>query len=203
MQRFVFLTMFNFFKPQCPVDDMTKKWVEYRLTWLISQFGYELFTREILLPTKEYFPEPFDGSESSVRNLLTHVCRYMIVDATRVELRLFTNPEQLFLVNEGGRYIPTGAAGLYEERSDSAIIHSERSELSNLSNLIGTMAHELSHLRLMGEGRVSGNDYDNELLTDLTAVFHGFGIFLGNSPRNWDGAYKTWPGTKHRPPVAD
>ncbi len=51
------------------------------------------------------------------------------------------------------------------------------------SMLVGTMAHELAHLKLMGERRVTGDEYDNELLTDLTAVFHGFGIFLGNLPK--------------------
>ncbi|MEO0359296.1 MAG: proton-conducting transporter membrane subunit, partial [Pseudomonadota bacterium] len=31
----------------------------------------------------------------------------------------------------------------------------------------------------------TGDEFDNELLTDLTVVFHGLGIFLGNGPRNW------------------
>jgi len=52
----------------------------------------------------------------------------------------------------------------------------------------------------MGENRVSGDEFDNELLTDLTAVFHGFGIFLGNSPRNWDSQYSHWPRTSLRRP---
>jgi hypothetical protein len=89
---------------------------------------------------------------------------------------------------------------LYDEQIGRTVIHIETSELMNLSGLVGTMAHELSHLRLLGERRVTGDEYDNELLTDLTAVFHGFGIFLGNSPRNWDGQYITWPGTKLRRP---
>jgi hypothetical protein len=37
-------------------------------------------------------------------------------------------------------------------------------------------------------------------LTDLTAVFHGFGIFLGNSPRNWDSQYSNRPGTTSKRP---
>ncbi len=34
----------------------------------------------------------------------------------------------------------------------------------NLSGLVGTMAHELSHLRLMGERRVQGDEYDMNCL---------------------------------------
>lgn len=87
------------------------------------------------------------------------------------------------------------AAGLYDEQNGNTTIHIESSEFMDLSGLVGTMAHELAHLRLMGERRVTGDEYDNELLTDLTAVFHGFGVFLGNSPRNWDSQYSIWPGT--------
>lgn len=188
--------MFGWFKPQCPVDAQAKRWIESQLRWLAEQFGVETFTRRaVILPTLEYFPDPMDGTIESVRNLLDQVCRYMDVDPDRVELQLFTNKNKLWLVNEEGRYLPSGAAGLYEEQSDKTIIHIETSEMANLSGLVGTMAHELSHLRLMGEHRVTGEEFDNELLTDLTAVFHGFGIFLGNSPRNWDSQYSVWPGT--------
>ncbi|WP_145056177.1 M48 family metalloprotease [Lignipirellula cremea] len=154
----------------------------------------------MILPTNDFFPDPMDGTEASVRNLLDQVCRYMDVDPDRVELELFTNPTELWLVNDDGKYLPTGAAGLYEEQNGKTVIHIETSGMLNLSSFVGTMAHELAHLRLMGEGRVHGDEYDNELLTDLTAVFHGFGIFLGNSPRNSDSLNSQWPGTDLRRP---
>jgi len=193
--------MFGWFKPQCPVDGSAKQWIENRLQWLSAQFGRDTFTRRaVILPTNDFFPDPIDGSEASVRNLLDQVCRYMDVNPECVALELFTNKSQLWLVNDEGKYLPTGAAGLYDEQGDRTVIHIDTSEMMNLSGLVGTMAHELAHLRLMGERRVTGEEYDNELLTDLTAVFHGFGIFLGNSPRNWDGQYSIWPGTSLKRP---
>src|SRR5262249_47507736 len=66
--------------------------------------------------------------------------------------------------------------------------------------LVGIMAHELSHQRLLGENRYRSDRFDNELLTDLTAVYHGFGVFLANNPRRSTGELRHWPGTKlHRP----
>lgn len=193
--------MFGWFKPHCPVDDAAKRWIEDRLQWLSDQFGRDVFTRRaVILPTNDFFPDPVDGSRESVRNLLDQVCNYMDVDPEQVELEIFTDSNKLWLVNDDGKYLPTGPAGLYEEGNGKMVIHIEKTGLSDLSSLVGTMAHELSHLRLMGEGRVSGAEYDNELLTDLTAVFHGFGIFLGNSPRNWEGDYSLWPGTKLKRP---
>jgi hypothetical protein len=52
----------------------------------------------------------------------------------------------------------------------------------------------------MGENRVSGDAFDNELLTDLTVVFHGLGIFLANSPRYWESDATVWPNTSSLKP---
>jgi hypothetical protein len=63
-------------------------------------------------------------------------------------------------------------------------------------HLVGTVAHELAHVRLLGDNRISADAYDNELTTDLTVVFHGLGIFLANAPRHWQSDAGVWPGTK-------
>ena len=142
-----------------------------------------------------------DGTQASVRNLLDQVCRYMDVDPSLVAIEVFANSNNdLWLVNDKRKYLPNGAAGLYKEQPDRTIIHIEPPEFMNLSGLVGTMSHELAHLRQMGERRVTGDEHDNELLTDLTAVFHGFGIVLGNSPRNWEGLYSNCPGTDLKRP---
>ena len=36
-------------------------------------------------------------------------------------------------------------------------------------------------MRLLGEGRITGDEADHEPLTDLTTVFFGMGIFNANS----------------------
>ncbi len=70
--------MFGWSKPQCPVDEKAKCWIEERLEWLSGQFGRELFTqRAPILPTRDFFPDSVDGTEASVRNLLNQVCVFM------------------------------------------------------------------------------------------------------------------------------
>jgi hypothetical protein len=193
--------MFGWFASSCPVDSAAKQWIESRLQWLSQHFGRDVFTRRaVILPTSEFFPDPIDGSKASVHNLLGQVCRYMDADPESIDLEFITQTPDLWLVNDDGKYLPTGAAGLYDERPGRTIIHIATAEMYDLTGLVGTMAHELAHLRLMGEGRMNGDEFDNELLTDLTAVFHGFGIFLGSSPRNWDSQYGVWPGTQLRRP---
>ncbi|MBL8830589.1 MAG: hypothetical protein JNM18_26685 [Planctomycetaceae bacterium] len=188
------------FRPSCPCDPAAKSWVEERLEWLAGEFENSAFTgREIILPTPEYFPDAYDGSKKAVRILLDRVCDYMDVVPDLVELRLVSNASKLEFVNEAGQYLPD-AAGTYQEGEKKFIIRIDKSGLGDTMGLVGTIAHELSHVRLLGESRIMGDEFDNELLTDLTVVHFGLGIFLANTPRNWESQYTQWPQTNLRKP---
>jgi hypothetical protein len=199
--------MFGWFRPTCPCDPAAKDWVEDRLRWLTKEFGLHiLLERPIILPTPEFFPDPYNTSPDSVRALFDRVCGYMGIDSDHLEIRVFTDP------SAGGTF----AAGTWEEggrskhaneisvgprgRWTNGLIRLERSTLDRPSDLIGTMAHELAHQLLLGQGRADAEASDNELITDLTAVFHGFGIFLFNNPRKSTGELTNWPGTTLRKP---
>src|SRR5215471_9342584 len=120
--------MFGWFRPTCPVDPHAKQWIEARLAWLANQFGLDVFTRRaVILPLEEFFPDSYDGSEDSVRVLVDTVCGYMDVDPGRVQLEFYTDPKNLWLVNERGKYLP-GVAGLYDEQLEKTVIHLEMSQ---------------------------------------------------------------------------
>jgi hypothetical protein len=183
------------FPPSCPCDPAAKAWVERRLLWLNEEFDDHVFNgRRLVLPTREFFPDPYDGSRRAVRTLLDRVCGYMDVGTDLVALKCISRAGRLGLVNEAGQYLPD-AAGTYEEGERKFVITIDMIGLEDPVGLVGTMAHELAHVRLLGESRVLREEYDNELLTDLTVVFFGLGIFLANTPRTWDSQYTRWPGT--------
>jgi hypothetical protein len=188
------------FPPSCPCDPAAKEWVEERLQWLAEEFDDHAFNgRRIVLPTPEFFPDPYDGSKRAVRALVDRVCGYMDVVPDLVALRFVSDAGKIWLVNEAGQYLPH-AAGTYQEGHGKFIIRIDESGLGEAMGLVGTMAHELAHARLLGESRIMGDSYDNELLTDLTVVFFGLGVFLANTPRNWDSSYKKWPATNLNKP---
>lgn len=182
----------------CPVDPQAKEWIEERLLWLRDEFGADdFYCGPVILPTPEYFPDPYDGSRKAVRMLFRRVCEYMGVEPELIKLKFFRPVgDSLFMVNDAGEAVPTEAAGLYH----GDVIRVNENEAADPMSLVGTLAHELAHQRLLGEDRILSDVYDNELLTDLTVVFKGLGIFLANVPRHWDGNHTYWPKTKLRKP---
>jgi hypothetical protein len=194
--------MFRWFRPTCPCDPEAKRWVEERLRWLTKAFGLHiLLERPVVLPTPEFFPDPYDASKKSVRVLFQRVCEYMGVDPDDVELQFFndTRASAMAALDPSIGF----SAGLWEGSEgpwQRGTVRVEMSTLDRPADLIGTMAHELAHQRLLGEGRAAADAFDNELLTDLTAVYHGFGVFLANNPRKSVGEVGDWPGTRLKRP---
>lgn len=185
--------MFGWFRPSCPVDSHAKRWIEHRLQWLADEFGHDVFARRALvLPLAEFFPDKYDASHASAHVLLKQVCRYMDADPARVILKFYADNAKIWLIDNRGDAI-SRPAGLYQERAGYTLIQLEESQLHDPMTLVGTMAHELAHLRLLGERRIVDDPFDNELLTDLTVVFHGLGNFLANVPRAWASDFSTWP----------
>jgi hypothetical protein len=173
----------NLFTPKCPVAADDKAWIEESMLWLIEEFGRDaILDATVVLPTDEFFPDEFSEEEEDVRALIDRVCGYMGVDPERVELEFFTDE------SGGARpYLPfdeyahEGVAGHYRKRRDKFLINIESSQLTDPMFLVATSAHELGHVRLLGEGRVSAGFEDHEPLTDLLTVFLGMGVFTGNS----------------------
>ncbi len=142
-----------------------------------------MLERQLILPTEEFFPDKWDGTPQAGQVMFRRVCGYMGVDPRHVSLEFFDDPTpNSFLALDPSMGIAAGTWSPTSEFGSSGFIRLERGSLDRPSDLVGTMAHELSHQRLLGERRLSPNAFDNELLTDLTAVYFGFGVFVANNP---------------------
>jgi hypothetical protein len=147
-----------------------------------------------VLPTEEFFPDPYDGSETAARVMLDRVCGWMGADPNTVKLQFYSNNRQFSITNESGRDVGV-AGGTYHNSGSGFVIRLDRSKLDQPMSLVATMSHELAHVRLLGEDRIRSSQWDNELLTDLTVIFHGLGIFRANHPAYWHEHAGTWPDT--------
>lgn len=82
----------NWFTTKCPVEADDKDWIEDSMLWLTEEFGPDtLRDVTVVLPTDDFFPEPFSDDEDDVQALVDRVCGYMGVNPERIELEFFTD----------------------------------------------------------------------------------------------------------------
>ena len=164
------------------------------MQWLLEEFGADAFRGvTVVLPTDEFFPDSYSADEEDARALVDRVCAYMTVDPDLIETEFFDDggkqARRDFAYAEGSSECVTGH---YQKRRDKFVVSLESSQLSDPMSLVATSAHELGHVRLLGEGRVHGGFEDHEPLTDLLTVFFGLGIFTANSAFSFEGSSNGW-----------
>ncbi len=180
-------------KPRCPIPLDEKEWIERRWNWLGDQFGQDVLKRAVVLPTEEFFPDEYDGSEECAREWLDCVCPHMGVDPGAVALSIYS---ELRDVGSTVHVAGPGTAGMYAE-DGKAVVAVEANTLADPMHLVAVMAHELGHVRLIGEQRIDPEEHeDHEPLTDLAVVYFGLGIFPANTAvtySQWtDGQWSGW-----------
>src|SRR5438445_89739 len=98
--------MFGWFSARCPLDTWEMTWTEMRMRWLADQFGLDrLRTAEVILPTDDYFPDPYQGTTREVRRLMRRLCGFMDIEPDSVELEIC---EDLQLPEAAGHYDASG-----------------------------------------------------------------------------------------------
>lgn len=172
--------MFGWFRGKacCPVEPDRRAWLVGRTRWLIGEFGLEAARQaEVILPSEQFFPEAYDASPEAGRVLFDRVSHYLRIDPTGIDLLFWE--EHAPTVDE--RDLSGGAAGLYEGSTLGTRISLEASALADPLLLVATAAHELAHVLLLGQGRLTDEEPDHEELTDLLTIYLGFGVFTANS----------------------
>lgn len=174
---------------ECPIDPEMRLWMENAFLWLATQFGHDnIATKQILFPTPEHFPIRYDGSKESLMKTAEIVARQMEIDVDIINLDIYEQTIQEFRGDLGHRIWTevdkdsgeSLSAGLYFDKNNQGKyeILIEKKNLIDPDNLVASLAHEFSHIKILGERRLNFND---EGLTDLTPVVFGLGIFNANS----------------------
>jgi hypothetical protein len=161
--------MFSLFSPKHPLSTFEKTWTESRMAWCAEQFGLERLRRAaVVLPTEEFFPGAFDGSEEMARELFHRIAGYLQVDVTRMGFAVLDDVQRQ-------------AAGHSDAAGSTPVIRLARSQLAEPPRLLATLTHALIHELLLGQ-RWRGRDVpDMEQATDLLAVFFGLGAIVANA----------------------
>ena len=162
---------------KCPVPELNRIWIEDSFTWMISHFGQQVLQRPLLVPDVNHFPIKFNGQLSCAEEAMKIIAHQMEVSPEIVKLHVYQEglreiamgTGRIFLEQvDGQKY----SSGLYHGSDDDGLFHIglEKKTLTDPEKLIAVLAHELAHIKLLGEKRIKKN---NEHLTDLTTVFLG------------------------------
>lgn len=187
--------MFKLFRRSVssPVPEAERAFLDRSLLWLASEFSWEPALAPVVTPTSEFFPDDWLGTDEEIDDLMERVCRMMRVPAERVQLEIFADDEDpiqsLVPVSKGRR---SGPAGLFfdKKRKGRFIIAVSERILGDALTMVSTLAHELAHVHLLGDKRISAEDENHEKVTDLLTIFFGLGLFTANSAfqfSQWDG----------------
>jgi hypothetical protein len=151
---------------------------------------------QVILPTLEYFPDPYDDNPEAAEKLLQRVCGYMRVARSRIEFEIFPDETEELreILPSWGDSSGKFTAGLYvhDEMKDAdmegawseqkcSVVAIRSTLLKDPLSLVATVAHELGHVILLGGGRMLRETVDHEPMTDLLTVFLGLGVFTANS----------------------
>jgi len=182
----------------CPVSEISRLRLEEAFLILLEFFGKENTQhRRVLIPHFSHFPISYNGTEQTANETLKIVAAQMEVPFDRIILGYYDDGVREVSTGSpfGGRIFlqsekdDQNAAGLYWGRTedDKYEIWLNRGNLTEPEGLVATLAHEIAHIKLLGENRIAVN---NEPLTDLTTIFFGLGIFNANEAfqtfRNFD-----------------
>ena len=163
------------------LDPETSDWMFEHVEWLLTHHAHRsAFASTRLLPLSErHFPIDDLGGHGAAQRLLEHVKAYAFVDHLNVTLR--ADPTSGRFDQGGAGHMPQPrmtAAGTYRFTGYNTEITYDKRLVERPAELIAILAHEISHAVLdFGSDRPAPSEAD-EMLTDLSAIFLGFGFYL-------------------------
>lgn len=171
--------------------------MEEAFVWLLAEFGAEkIRCRKVMRPVPEDFPIQFDQSENDAYALLPVIAAQMETAPGGISLNFYDQTLVEFSAGSGRMFSQQTpgeqySAGTFRagKKNGKYLISIEAAQLKSTENLVATLAHEIAHIKLLGEGRIKEND---EHLTDLVPVIFGLGIFNANSSFNFYVGHDSW-----------
>jgi len=177
------------FRPKRPVDSEEWEWLLAGMKWLEREFPDLSASRILAVPDRTCFPPSASKGPARGEDLFEQVQRIAGMAAWPVRLVPIEPPRHGPVNSVAALQSEKGACGSFRlSRSPAgtamAEIRYSLDQLEDPAGLVATFAHELAHYLLHSrQNPIPGGDPVEELFTDLTAVWLGFGIFLGNSAR--------------------
>jgi hypothetical protein len=155
-----------------PEED--RAWIHEHLRLLIQERGASPFLcAELLEPTARAFPEPFTGDIPSAKRLLRRLL--CAASLTKVPFEVTAGDEDE-TVPVGNLHVHEAAAWFAGSEHGVLQFGISRETMQDGDGVVGVLGHEVAHAYRDQHGLVFFDAAEEELQTDLTTVFLGFGL---------------------------
>ena len=176
-----------------PIDEEDVQWVINSFSWIEGNFSNSPIRNKPVLGLGDLNNIYSENTKSDVKKLVHEIAEIMDIrkGLTSVSFYKENKIEQFgeievrqfeVVQRSTGKYYGKNKAGKFQ-------IALEENLLNRPVNLVATIAHELSHTKLLGDERIEEND---EYLTDLLPIAFGLGTFGANSIFNSDTNNYYW-----------
>jgi hypothetical protein len=167
------------------VDNDTAAWHVDDFAWLIRQFGGAagLAKARLVLPEPGFFITDGETGHAFALRIFDQIKAYCGMSDWEVELVADDNPLASEHAPSLAMVAPQKhALGTFGVAGNRIVISYVPSLVRRPDRFIATMAHELAHYLLATRREAPPcEDDESECLTDLAAVYLGFGVFLANA----------------------
>ncbi len=182
------------------IDPETANWHVDNFRWLTTEFGEvtNLKNRDLVLPTPHAFKTAGKSGHELAEHVFEQVKQHAGLSDWHADVQAHDSVPDKY---EGENIIrpvhERSAAGTFSVQSGNVVtITYSVSNLDRPHTLITVFAHELAHYLLATAPSLPVPPDETEFLTDLTAVFLGFGVFLSNDRFQYeqfqDGVMSGW-----------
>ncbi len=180
------------FRRRPPIDADEWEWQLAAFAWLEREYAGDAILQDRILarPDGDEFPDTDASGHALAEEVLRQVKAIAGVATWPTDLKpMVRRPSNQTLTQGIATAGGAGPAGTFQmvRGSDNlfrAEIHYSDEDIERPIALVGTLGHEIAHYRLHKlPAHGPGGEECEELLTDLTAIWLGFGIMLGNQAR--------------------
>ena len=163
------------------------------LAELIAKRGWQqLVLAPVVLPTARFFPDRWTPDAAGVWCVAKRLLRYAGLDALELQLEMFDDAAAVARDSGGLVHATahTSAAAWFAGIDDGVCYFgANTTELDDGLGVAASMAHESAHAYRHAHALEIDDRDVEEQLTDLTAVFLGFGVLVANAAsrhRSWN-----------------
>ncbi|MCU7853397.1 MAG: hypothetical protein KZQ80_14435 [Candidatus Thiodiazotropha sp. (ex Monitilora ramsayi)] len=185
--------MFGLLKNKPLLNQASTDWLHEAFGWSLRNFNADYFysDTQLVLPTNEHFPGVVDSTEGMAKLIFERVKHYagvghwptLVIDQNQCPLM-----DQTALLPQGAIRGKDVKGAVVKEQSQRLPIPYNPQQINNPEGMIASFAHILAYYlgQMSQEPPPGGADHWPEI-TELLAIFMGFGLMFANSAFTFKG----------------